>query len=169
MYHSTIKNYSALQTVILLILFSVSINPILHSQITIEENAFTQYIGKKYKEVLYETNLSIDGQLAEIKAAIGPNQVWDFSDLNYVDSTVILYELMEVNPNDPDIHVELARSYACKDDLEKATQKLRRKKVQLILGGREASRYQVPRGKHVHSFPSLAELAGFAKAAATLL
>ena len=55
------------------------------------------------------------------------------------------------------------------EDLEGAVAKLRRKKVQLILGGQVASRYRVPLGKHVHSFPSLAELAGFAKAAATVL
>ena len=54
-------------------------------------------------------------------------------------------------------------------DLERAAKKLKRKKVQLILGGQVAGRYEVPRGKHVHSFPSLAELAGFAKSAATVL
>ncbi len=71
------------------------------AQITINEDVFTKWIGKSYKEVLYETNLDIDAQLAEIKAAVGPDQVWDFSNLNYVDSTVIINEIMEVDPADP--------------------------------------------------------------------
>ena len=83
----------------------------LNAQITIEEDVFTKWIGKKYKEVLYETNLDIDGQLADIKAAIGPDQIYDFSDLNYIDSTISIFETMLIDPNDPFlINPELASS-----------------------------------------------------------
>ena len=85
-------------SIFLLIFCSASF---LQGQITINEEAFTQRLGKKYKEVIYETDLDIHGQLTEIKNAVGADQMYDFGDLNYIDSTVILYELMDVNPNDP--------------------------------------------------------------------
>ena len=53
--------------------------------------------------------------------------------------------------------------------LDAAAKKLKRKKVQLILGGQVASRYKAPSANHVHMFSSLGELAGFAKATATVL
>jgi methylmalonyl-CoA mutase cobalamin-binding subunit len=54
------------------------------------------------------------------------------------------------------------------NDLEQAALHLKRYRKQLVLGGQVASRYQAPAGKHVHLFPSLAEMAGFARAAATV-
>ncbi|MEM6802596.1 MAG: T9SS type A sorting domain-containing protein [Bacteroidota bacterium] len=70
-------------------------------QITITEAYLTQDFNKSYRHVLYETNLDIDPQLTNILAATGDNQVWDFTNLNYVDSTVIIEELVPIDPNDP--------------------------------------------------------------------
>ncbi len=76
----------------------------LTAQITINENVVTDDLGKTIKTVLYETNLGISGQLSPLVNAAGANQTWDFSDLNYVDSTVIFEELMTIAPNDPYIN-----------------------------------------------------------------
>ncbi|MDF1698983.1 MAG: T9SS type A sorting domain-containing protein [Saprospiraceae bacterium] len=93
------------------LLFFICLSAHVNAQIMIEENIFTDRIGKTMKEVLYETDLDIDGQLAEIKAAIGPDQIWDFSNFNYIDSTVTFYELMVVDPDDPFLQIpELAGS-----------------------------------------------------------
>lgn len=58
-------------------------------------------IGQKFRIVLYETNLNIDNQLVDIINAQGPNQSWDFSNLNYIDSTVTFEEYLTIDPNDP--------------------------------------------------------------------
>lgn len=58
-------------------------------------------IGQKFRIVLYETNLNIDNQLVDIINAQGPNQTWDFSNLNYIDSTVTFEEYRTIDPNDP--------------------------------------------------------------------
>ncbi|MBX2876996.1 MAG: T9SS type A sorting domain-containing protein, partial [Saprospiraceae bacterium] len=58
-------------------------------------------IGQKFRIVLYETNLDIDNQLIDIINAEGPNQSWDFSNLNYIDSTVTFEEYQTIDPNDP--------------------------------------------------------------------
>lgn len=58
-------------------------------------------IGQKFRLVLYETNLNIDNQLVDIINAQGPNQSWDFSNLNYIDSTVTFEEYLTIDPNDP--------------------------------------------------------------------
>ncbi len=58
-------------------------------------------IGQKFRIVLYETNLNIDNQLVDIINAQGPNQSWDFSNLNYIDSTVTFEEYRTIDPNDP--------------------------------------------------------------------
>ena len=58
-------------------------------------------IGQKFRIVLYETNLNIDNQLLDIINASGPNQSWDFSNLNYIDSTVTFEEYRNIDPNDP--------------------------------------------------------------------
>ena len=101
MYNSTIKKYFTNLLALTTFLFFTFSSFHLDAQITINENVFTDWIGKKNREVQYETNLNIDGQLADIKAAVGPDQIWDFSNLNYVDSTVIIFELMVIDPNDP--------------------------------------------------------------------
>jgi len=101
MYNSTKKNYLTNLTSLLAFLCFIFNSVHLDAQITINENIFTDLIGKKYKEVLYETDLDIDGQLADIKAALGPDQVWDFSSLSYIDSSIFIYELMIIDPNDP--------------------------------------------------------------------
>jgi len=106
MHNSTFKNHFRLFTLLFAVLFFILQDDQLSAQITIEKDIFTKLIGKKYKEVLYETDDNIDGQLAEIKAAIGPDQVWDFSGFNYIDSTVITYEVMVVDPNDPLLDIE---------------------------------------------------------------
>lgn len=58
-------------------------------------------IGQKFRIVLYETNLNITNQLVDIINAQGPNQTWDFSNLNYIDSTVTFEEYRTIDPNDP--------------------------------------------------------------------
>lgn len=58
-------------------------------------------IGQKFRIVLYETNLNIDNQLVDIINAQGPNQSWDFSNFNYIDSTVTFEEYLTIDPNDP--------------------------------------------------------------------
>ena len=111
MHNSTNNNFysKTISFIALLIFIFTSLH--LDAQITIEENVYTKWIGKKYKEVLYETNLDIDPQLVEIKAAIGPDQIWDFSNLNYIDSTISTFEIMIIDPNDPFlINPELASS-----------------------------------------------------------
>ncbi len=111
MNNSTKKNKIHKITCSLAFIFFIFIGFQLNAQITIQENIFINLIGKKYREVLYETSLNIDDQLAEIKAAVGTDQIWDFSDLSYIDSTIIIYEVMNVNPNDPFlINPELAGS-----------------------------------------------------------
>lgn len=49
------------------------------------------------------------------------------------------------------------------DALYKLAQRLRRKRVQVVIGGQAASRYKLPSGAHAHVFSSMAEMAGFAK------
>ena len=71
------------------------------AQITIESSVVTDYVGTTYREVVYETNLDIDGQLANLLSAVGANQTWDFSTLNYVDSTFFIESLSFIDPNDP--------------------------------------------------------------------
>lgn len=83
--------------VILIFLGNLSLS----AQITITENIITDNFDKNYRFVLYETNLDIDQQLATILAATGPNQTWDFSNLNYVDSTVWFEEIMNIAADDP--------------------------------------------------------------------
>lgn len=76
-------------------------NASISAQITIDETRITDNVGKTYRDVLYETNLDISGQLTEIINALGADQTWDFSNLNYVDSTVVIETLVNVDPNDP--------------------------------------------------------------------
>lgn len=80
------------------LLFAVST---VFAQITITENRFTDRIGTTYRTVLYETNIGIGGQLQDLILADGENQVWDFADLNYVDSTASLQLLELADDNDP--------------------------------------------------------------------
>ncbi|MEM7573050.1 MAG: T9SS type A sorting domain-containing protein [Bacteroidota bacterium] len=76
----------------------------LAAQINITENRLTNELDQRMKEVLYETNLDIDGTLSPLIQTTGPNQSWNFADLNYVDSTILFEELTEVNMNDPYIN-----------------------------------------------------------------
>ncbi|HFA51977.1 MAG TPA: T9SS type A sorting domain-containing protein, partial [Bacteroidetes bacterium] len=85
----------------LLFIFTYLGHANLCAQITINENIITNDLGKVIREVLYETNTGINSQLADIINAVGADQTWDFSGLNYVDSTVIFEELMTVAPDDP--------------------------------------------------------------------
>lgn len=73
----------------------------LSAQITITETIISDNFDKQYRIVLYETNMDIDQQLSNIISATGPNQTWDFSNLNYVDSTVWFEEIMNIAPDDP--------------------------------------------------------------------
>lgn len=73
------------------------------AQITITESRFTNLVGKNFREVLYETNTDIDAQLITLINADGADEVWDFSNLNYVDSTVTLSSLSLVDGNDPNL------------------------------------------------------------------
>ncbi len=86
---------------IIILLFLLGGNTSLVAQITINENIVTDQLNKTYKEVLYETNLSISSQLTDIITATGANQVWDFTNLNYIDSTVTIYETMNIPADDP--------------------------------------------------------------------
>ena len=47
--------------------------------------------------------------------------------------------------------------------LEKAAKHLRRRKVHLVIGGQAATKYKLPSNRYLHTFPSLSEMAGFAK------
>ena len=47
--------------------------------------------------------------------------------------------------------------------LEKVAKQLGRKKVHLVIGGQESSKYKAPASRHVHAFHSLSEMAGFAQ------
>jgi methanogenic corrinoid protein MtbC1 len=47
--------------------------------------------------------------------------------------------------------------------LEKAAKHLRRRKVHLVIGGQAATKYKLPSNRYLHAFPSLSEMAGFAK------
>ncbi|MEM8908809.1 MAG: T9SS type A sorting domain-containing protein, partial [Bacteroidota bacterium] len=71
------------------------------AQITIEESSITNNLGQSYEVVLYETNLGIGNQLFDILAATGADQSWDFSNLNYVDSTITIETFQDIDPNDP--------------------------------------------------------------------
>lgn len=73
----------------------------LHAQPVITENIITDRFNNVYKEVLYETNLNIDAQLTGILSATGPNQTWDFTNLNYIDSTVVFEEILNIPDGDP--------------------------------------------------------------------
>lgn len=76
----------------------------LAAQINIAENRLTDELDQRMREVLYETNLGIDGTLSPLIQTTGPNQSWNFANLNYVDSTVLFEELTEVNLDDPYIN-----------------------------------------------------------------
>lgn len=71
------------------------------AQPVIQQSVITNDLNKAYKIVLYETNLGIGPQLSQIIGATGPDQIWDFTGFNYVDSTVIFEEYMSVPPGDP--------------------------------------------------------------------
>ncbi|MEO0734143.1 MAG: T9SS type A sorting domain-containing protein [Bacteroidota bacterium] len=73
----------------------------LPAQITITAARFLDDLGQTHREVLYETNIGIDAQLQVIIAARGADQTWDFSDLNYIDSTVQEVTISEVATDDP--------------------------------------------------------------------
>lgn len=101
MKHSTFFRKTNSTFVFLLLLFFTFSSLGLTGQTTIEEDVFTKWIGKKYKEVLYETDLGIGNQLTEILSSVGGSNVWDFSTFTYIDSTVIIHEIMEVDGDDP--------------------------------------------------------------------
>ncbi len=48
-------------------------------------------------------------------------------------------------------------------DLERAANRLGRKKIQMFMGGRSSRRYRIPSTPHVHSLGSMTEMAGIAK------
>ena len=79
------------------------VHPIV-AQTTIPESRITNEIGQQMREVIYETNLDITPMLQPLITATGPDQFWNFADLNYVDSTVTFEELTEVGPGDPYIN-----------------------------------------------------------------
>ncbi len=88
---------------ILLLLTLLFLPTVGNAQITITEARFTDLIGKSFREVLYESNQDIGPQLSELIAANGNDENWDFSNLNYVDSTVVLSSITLVDPNDPNL------------------------------------------------------------------
>lgn len=89
----------------LLVLILASLIPqFLGAQITIPASRFTNDVGQTIREVVYETDLGIDNQLATIIAATGPGQSWDFSNFNYIDSTVLIQEINLVDPADPNLN-----------------------------------------------------------------
>jgi excisionase family DNA binding protein len=47
--------------------------------------------------------------------------------------------------------------------VENTAKQLRRKKVHLVIGGQSASKCKLPANRYLHAFPSLSEMAGFAK------
>ncbi len=53
---------------------------------------------------------------------------------------------------------------AVETDLQKATKRLTRRKVQVALGGQATHRYRIPKAGHLHAFTSMTEMAGFARA-----
>lgn len=95
----TLSHFIILRQLLLLALLGIS--NALFAQITINENIVTDNFNKRYRNVLYETNLNIDAQLQSILADLGANKTWDFSNLNYIDSTVVIEEYMQTDPNDP--------------------------------------------------------------------
>lgn len=88
-------------TFLSLCFFNFFISTSLLAQISITESIISDNFDKNYRVVLYETNLDIDAQLANIISATGANQTWDFSNLNYIDSTVWFEEIMNIAPDDP--------------------------------------------------------------------
>lgn len=87
---------SIIMTLVLLLLFQN-----IKAQITINENIVSDLIGKTVTEVLYETDLGIGNQLNEIIAADGPDQMYDFKNLNYIDSTISIEQYMNIPLDDP--------------------------------------------------------------------
>ncbi|MEL7162230.1 MAG: hypothetical protein AAFN92_15850, partial [Bacteroidota bacterium] len=85
----------------LLSVFLVLFTTPLTAQITITAGRYLDRLDEAYREVLYETNIGIDAQLQDIIAARGADQTWDFSDLNYVDSTVHEVLITPVDAADP--------------------------------------------------------------------
>lgn len=84
-----------------LLFIALGLPNLLEAQIVIPSNRFTQLIDQPYREVLYETPVDITTQLQEIISAAGPDQTWDFSNLNYVDSTITLTHIFLVPQDDP--------------------------------------------------------------------
>ncbi|MDW3651990.1 MAG: T9SS type A sorting domain-containing protein [Bacteroidia bacterium] len=95
----TLSHVYSLRILLILSLFGTS--SMLSAQITINENIVTDNFNKRFRNVLYETNLDIDAQLQTILADTGANKTWDFANLNYIDSTVVIEEYMPTDPNDP--------------------------------------------------------------------
>lgn len=73
---------------------------LLLAQPVVNQSYLTDNLNKPFRTVLYETDLDIGDQLASIISATGANQVYDFSGLEYVDSTVIFQEYATVDPGD---------------------------------------------------------------------
>ncbi|MEM8892309.1 MAG: hypothetical protein AAGD28_30300, partial [Bacteroidota bacterium] len=95
----TLSDFFSMRLLLLLASFLMANS--ISAQITINENVVIDNFNKRYRNVLYETNLDIDAQLQSILADTGPNKTWDFSNLNYIDSTIVIEEYMAVDPNDP--------------------------------------------------------------------
>lgn len=86
----------------LLLLFILGSVPFhLIAQPTFTEAYITNMLNQPQRIVQYETNLNISNQLSDILTATGPNQIYDFRNLNYVDSTVTIEEFVPVSSSDP--------------------------------------------------------------------
>jgi len=92
---------SKLSLSLLILISAIFISNNITAQITINENIITDNFSIEYKIVLYETVFNINPELVEILTGVGDNQTWDFRDLNYVDSTIIIEKVMPVDPADP--------------------------------------------------------------------
>lgn len=95
----TFTRLVSFKSVVIMLSFFIGYNAT--AQVTIDESYLTNMYGKKMKEVLYETALDIDEQLEGLILAGGENQVWNFADLNYVDSTEAIFEIVPIPANDP--------------------------------------------------------------------
>ena len=100
MHHQSIAGRNKFITLFIGLIFLL-FGHTLNGQIIIESTLYSNKIGKTYKDVLYETNIGITNQLSEIIQALGPDQIYDFSNLNYVDSTEVIETFFNIDPNDP--------------------------------------------------------------------
>jgi hypothetical protein len=97
------SNFQKAFNVIVSLLFC---STIISSQTIITQDLIEDKIGTTYKVVLHETALDIDNQLLPIIDATGGDQIYDFTNLPFVDSTVFIESLQFVDADDPILNNE---------------------------------------------------------------